>query len=272
MQMFSKRNNYASQEAEIITREEAPRGLREFIVQTLYALHCQPSTLRRIFCRVLRKAPDDSNWSEFPNIDSEVRLIIEECEWFKVYDLIEAIYEQIDRRQDFASEINDYFRETGIGWKLENGEIRFRGSEAFEVDLKKAEQIMAQNNLSTARNEISEAIRDLSRKPNPDITGAVQHSVASVECVAREITGATNLTLGELIKKHRAIVPPPLDKVVEQIWGYSSEQGRHLREGREPGFDEAELLVGLSASLGAYLAKKSKKLNATEVQPDLPDF
>jgi len=78
--------------------------------------------------------------------------------------------------------------------------------------------------------------------------------------VAREVTGARSLTLGALIGRNRDVIPPPLDKAVESIWGYSSEQGRHLREGREPGFEEAELLVGLSASLGTYLARKSKFL------------
>lgn len=262
MTSFSKRNNYASQEAPITIREDAPHGLREFVVQTLYALNYQPSTLRRVFCRVLRRSPDDSNWSEFPNIDHEVRQLINECDWFKVYDLIEASYQQLERKQEFANEINDYFKETGIGWKLENGLIVFRGDEAFETDLRKAVAVMTESNLQTARNEIFEAIKDLSRKPNPDITGAIQHSVASLECVAREVTGASSLTLGALIGRNRDVVPPPLDKAVESIWGYSSEQGRHLREGREPGFEEAELLVGLSASLGTYLARKSKALKA----------
>jgi|GEM_PF-867505 len=119
MTSFSKRNNYASQESPIVVREDAPRGLREFIVQTLYALNHPPSTVRKVFCRVLRKSPNDSNWGEYPNIDRENRELIEECEWFRVYDLIEASYQQLDRKQEFAIEVNDYFKENGIGWKLE---------------------------------------------------------------------------------------------------------------------------------------------------------
>ena len=80
-----------------------------------------------------------------------------------------------------------------------------------------------------------------------------------MECVAREITGDKKLTLGELIKKNREIVPAPLDTVIGKMWGFSSEQGRHLQEGKEPAFDEVELLVGLSASISAYLARRSPK-------------
>jgi len=270
MDTFSKRNNYSTPQKPIAIREDAPQGLREFIVQTLYAFGYPPSYLRKLFCRILRKSPDLDNWSEYPNIEYEVQQLIEECDWFKVYDIIEAVYSQIDKRNDFENEVNDYFKESGIGWKLENGTVLFRGDESFENDIQNAVKVMALSNLQTARNEISESIKDLSRKPNPDITGAIQHGLASLECVAREVTGNKTQTLGAIVSKDRNIVPAPLDKAIDSIWQFSSEQGRHLREGREPGFDEAELLVGLSASIGTYLARKSNLLKKGN-SPDSAD-
>lgn len=260
MNNFSKRNNYSAPLKPITIRESAPSGLREFLIQTFYALGYSPSLLRKIICRVLRKSPDPGNWGEYPNIDQENQQLLEECDWFKVYDIIEAVHSQIERREDFQNEVNDYFNESGIGWKLENGEVVFRGEEEFENLLDNAEGAMAESNLDTARNEIKESIKDLSRKPNPDRTGAIQHGLASLECVAREVTGNKTATLGAVISKDRSIIPAPLDKAIESIWQFSSEQGRHLREGREPDFEEAELLVGLSASIGTYLARKSSAL------------
>ncbi len=256
---FSKKFGYSIQEKEIAIREDAPQGLREFIIQTLYEFGYQPSPLRQTICRTLRQAPDNNNWSEYPNVDYEVRNLIKNCEWFQVYDVIEAFYSKIEKKQAFADEINDYFKTNGIGWKLENGQILFRGDEIFETHLQKAEKTLDSTDLQTAKNEIKEAIKDISKRPNPDITGAVQHSIACLECVAREITGDKKLTLGELIKKNREIVPAPLGTVIEKMWGFSSEQGRHLQEGNEPAFDEVELLVGLSASISTYLARKSPK-------------
>ena len=260
---FSKRFGYSTQEKEIAIREDAPQGLREFIIQILYEYGYQPSQLRQTICRTLRQAPDKNNWSEYPNIDYEVRYLIENCEWFQVYDVIEAFYSKIEEKQAFADEINDYFKTNGIGWKLENGQIIFRGDEIFETNLQKAEKTLDLAVLQTAKNEIKEAIKDISKRPNPDITGAVQHSIACLECVVREVTGDKKLTLGELIKKNREIVPAPLDIVIEKMWGFSSEQGRHLQEGKEPAFDEVELLVGLSASISTYLARKSPKFKET---------
>ena len=117
---------------------------------------------------------------------------------------------------------------------------------------------MEKANLGTAKTEIREALNDLSRRPNADITGAIQHSLASLECVARQIAGNTKMTLGELIKKYPNIVPKPLDEAISKIWGFTSEQGRHLREGGQPTYVEAELVVGLSAVLTTYLGKKMK--------------
>jgi hypothetical protein len=45
--------------------------------------------------------------------------------------------------------------------------------------------------------------------------------------------------------------------VISKVYGFASEQGRHLKEGGVPNYEEAELVVHLSASLCTYLAKKN---------------
>ena len=109
----------------------------------------------------------------------------------------------------------------------------------------------------TTQDEIRKALQNMSKRPTPDITGSVQHSVAALECLCREITGNKKATLGKLINDNPNIVPKPLDKVVSEIFGFASENGRHLREGCAHSYEEAELVVHLSASLCTYLAKKN---------------
>jgi len=58
------------------------------------------------------------------------------------------------------------------------------------------------------------------------------------------------------MKKTHDIVPSPLDQAVSKMWGYASEQGRHLREGQEPAYLEAELVVEVTSALTSYLGKK----------------
>lgn len=99
-----------------------------------------------------------------------------------------------------------YFNETGVGWKLEAGLIEYHGEENFETAIKTVESALEAAELPTAKTEIIEAIQDLSRRPEPGITGAVQHSLASLECFTREVTGDKK-TLGDLIKRFPGVVP-----------------------------------------------------------------
>ena len=256
---FSKRlGHYSVNEKEITVREEAPEGLRGFIKMAFYDLNKNPSDLRSITSRILRVPPDRNNWSEFPNIDYEVAEHLDNCDWYLVYDIIEAIIRKLDTRDKeiFASEINEYFLTNGIGWKIVNGQIETRGDEVFENSVKSVVAVLEIAKFKTAKTEIREALIDLSRRPLPDITGAIQHSLACLECVAREYTGDKKSTLGELIKKHPGVIPTPLDQAVVKIWGFTSEQGRHLKEGKAPEYLEAELVVEVTSAIAIYLARK----------------
>jgi hypothetical protein len=101
-----------------------------------------------------------------------------------------------------------------------------------------------------------ETLFDLSRRPAPDVTGAIQHAMVALECVALDVTGDPKSTLGDLLKKHRGTLPPPLDTALSKLWGFASDQGRHLRENQAPDIKEGELIVGLAGSLVSYLFGK----------------
>lgn len=270
---FSKRQGlFSIKEKEITVREDAPERLRGFIKMAFYDLNKNPSDLRNITSRVLKISPDSNNWSEFPNIDWEVGQHLEKCEWYLVYDIIEVIIHKLNPKdkETFTNEINEYFISNGIGWKIVNGQIETRGDEVFETAVKTVVSVLDSVKLQTAKTEIKEALNDLSRRPRPDITGAIQHSLACLECVARETTGDKKATLGELIKKYPNIVPKPLDIAIEKIWGFTSEQGRHLREGQAPEYLEAELVVELSASISTYLGKKLGGTSTKSGTEELP--
>jgi hypothetical protein len=59
------------------------------------------------------------------------------------------------------------------------------------------------------------------------------------------------------MKHQQGIVPKPLDKAVELLWGYASNEARHVREGAEPAREDATLVVSTSAALIAFLAAKN---------------
>lgn len=256
---FSKRFGYSSPIPEITVREDAPEELRFFVLSVVRdRLNLAPSWLRDVICRVLFKRPDPNNWSEFPNIWGEVEDYVYEAEWFKIYDIIEAIYRALfgDDAGKFEALINEGFLQLGIGWKLEDGKIETRGEETFESVVKESSEKLSEKGLITARTELKEAVLALSRRPEPNVRGAIHHAMAALECVAREVTGDRSKTLGDILKRHPDLLPKPLDDSIAKMWGFASEYARHVREDREVGREEAQLLLGVAASVAAYIADK----------------
>lgn len=97
------------------------------MLDTAKQLEYAPSSLRTIVCRVLHTRPDPGNWSEYPNIWSEVQELVYGCDWFRIYDLIEALYATFARHDGsnglhdastFAKQLNEFFIDEGIGWRL----------------------------------------------------------------------------------------------------------------------------------------------------------
>lgn len=263
MEPFSRRFGHGPEEREISIRDDAPGEVRGAILQIAEGeLGLGPSFLRDILCTVLRKLPDPSNWSEYPNVWMECQQLINGSPWYKVYDFVETLYRQLaksgnpERAQRWESLINEYFLEAGVGWRLVDGLLESRGPEAFEAAVDTARSSLEQSGLTTARQEIHESLRDLSRRPEPDLTGAVQHAMAALECTAREAVGNEHATLGEVLKRYPNVFPKPLDEALSKMWGYASEMARHLREGRTPNRAEAELIVGVAASACNYLASR----------------
>jgi hypothetical protein len=187
------------------------------------------------------------------------------CDWFKVYDIIEVLhaglarsdeYDGEDNASVFADEINEFFIDEGIGWKIVDGKIVTRGTEAFEAVVAEATSALEASERPTAAKHLHKALEALSRRPEADLPGAAFHAMGSLECVARDVAGDPKATLGDILKRHPGLPPRPLDKALSQVWGYASNEARHVLEGREISRDEAELLVGLSAAVSTYLSRK----------------
>lgn len=260
---FSQRHGYRSSDCEITFREDAPEAMRFAVLQIARDLAMAPSTMREIVCGVLLTAPDPNNWSEYPNIWEEVKELLRDCEWYKVYDVAETLYKWLstyptESATRYEERLYEYFRERGVGWQMHAGKIVVRGSETFELVTHEASETLTEHARDTAAREIHEALGDLSRRPEPDISGAIQHAMAALECVARDVAGE-GATLGDVINRHagRINIRPPLDQALHKLWGYASQEGRHLQEGRDPGFEEAELVVSVAAAVSVYISKKA---------------
>ena len=275
---FSQRQGYTGNAWEIAIRQDAPLELRRAISRIARDAGLSPKEIRNIVCRELYTDP-----SEFNVLDSYVMKEVDEllscCDWFRVYDFAELFHAKLRRptvgkvstnitrslevakarAKEFEFRLNGYFMEHGIGWQMCDGKIVHRGSDAFERATRRTIEGLGKTGQQTAKGEIEEALQDISRRPEPDVTGAITHVMAALECVAREVSGKPNLTLGKLVPLLN--LTPPLDKAVDALWGFSSERARHRREGASITTEEAEFVVFVACALCSFLSGDTNEPN-----------
>jgi hypothetical protein len=263
---FSRPHGFGAQAADITIRDDAPDDVRAAIMMIAEGeLRLSPGTIRSALCDVLRQLPDSNNWTAYPNIWDECQQLMTGARWYKVYDFVEVLYDRLakshesDRAFRWEALINEYFMERGVGWRLIDGQLESRGSEAFELAVDSARSALGAAGFTTSKQEIHEALHDLSRRPEADLTGSVQHAMAALECTAREATGDHRSTLGEILKRYPDVVPKPLNESLYKMWGYASEAARHIREGRTPSRAEAELVVSVASATCSYLATLGRR-------------
>ena len=88
MGKFSDRHGYQSEGKAPTYREDATQNLREAAVLLAEEQGLLPGAMLSILCRELLVAPDQSNWSQYPNIYQEIISKVRNFEWFHVYDFI----------------------------------------------------------------------------------------------------------------------------------------------------------------------------------------
>jgi len=256
---FSKKHAYSATPA-IKFREDAPEGLRYAVIQAAYS-ELNYTQIREVICLTIHEAPDVNNWSEIPNIRNEVHGIMTSLEWYRVYDVIEELVSYIeDRRgydavEGFAARVNGIFEDCGAGWQLVANEgVVLRGEADFENVLDDASTSLSEAAFDVAKRELREALADLSRRPEPDLTGAIHHALGALESTMRYIDGSEK-DFNTLASK--VGLPRPLDESLKKVWGFSSTFGRHVSPTNIPSENDARLIVHLSAAYCEFLTKES---------------
>ena len=255
---FSERHGYQEPEAEITVREGAPDVVRVAVDMLSKRAGLSRKDLRMVICEVLLRIPNPDNWSD-PNVDREVKYLIADCPWHKVYDIAERVYEAITLRgavadaAEFSNRLNQVFRENSIGWEMRDGLIVVRDG-ALTPTYSESISVLDETGRTLAANELKEAIRDISRRPDPDISGAIQHAIAGLEAVARDVTGNPRPNLGALVQGLQ--LPDDLAEAVRKLWRYSSENARHGREGNDPELMDAKLVVTVACAVSTFLVER----------------
>lgn len=232
-------------------RNQAPSRMRSALVRLLSEKAVDVTVAVDAICKAKRKvAPLYLTWR--PRWDSLELEFSQECQWYEVFDFIEIVCAGLGN-YEIEQKINELLVEFDIGWKVLQGRIETRGDELFEATIQDARNNLDRAGRLTAKAEIEEAMASLSHRPKPDSRGAIARSVGALEALARDITKEPTATLGQLIKQ--LDLPQPLDVAATKIWGYASDQARHVTEGVNPNRSEAAFVVQVYAAFVSYLSK-----------------
>ena len=254
MPNFSERNNLRTTNIPIVIRNDALDDFKVWLIGLAKRVNISVDTILHIVCQKTFKG-EDGNWGEQYK-ENEAKDKLRDALWYYVYDVAEAFYDSIpnsNKKQEYESELNTYFQTNGYGWKFENGQILFRGSEIEEQAFTNAVQSLSTN--QTAQSELKLALDDLSKRPTADTTGAVHHAMAAVECLCRDKFNAQSQTLGAIIQRNRSAFVRPIDDILEKLWGFASNHARHVQTGGAASEEDAELVLNLCSSLITYLSK-----------------
>ena len=97
---FSKRYGISPAEKEIIIRYDAPYELRQYVGTLLLQFYKGTlKQMRSVLCSTAMISPDPSNWGENDFMKFEIESIIERCNWYRVYEIIEVGYEKIVKEE-----------------------------------------------------------------------------------------------------------------------------------------------------------------------------
>ena len=133
--------------------------------------------------------------------------------------------------------------------------LEAEAEEESRVDRMPVARLMEAAGHQASLRELKEAHSDLTKRPEPDLTGVVQHCMAALECTARLIAGADSGTLGDLLKRRTLNLPPHLSAMLSKAWGFASDRGCHVKEGQPVSYPDAELMLNLCEAVIVYLLR-----------------
>lgn len=203
----------------------------------------------------------DEDWP-----DHLLATLFEQIAWDELCDACEIIWdwfsgsERPDLADWFSNSLNDLFARNYFGYELRDGQIERVGARSQEEAIADARGILHDPELKGPDEQYQKAIGFYNRRPEPDCENCVKEAVSAVEGVARIVLGDHSITLSDALKRLRKEkdVHATLISMLEKLYAYRGDAegvGHALTGDKEVRNEEAEFVLGVSASAIVYLAR-----------------
>ena len=194
----------------------------------------------------------------------------DDYEWFIKINMLEMsvqwLHEIGEKKQwiigivkNFVAQLNHEFARLSFAYRIV-------GKEVIEItsqnEIAEIEEALLQT--SNIKSHLSEALKLLSNRPNPDYRNSIKESISAVEALCREITGEN--TLGPALKaldKKGLAIPTFLKSGFEKLYYYTNDFKTGIRHALmdasdAPSFEEAKfMLVACSAFVNYIQGKRT---------------
>lgn len=222
----------------------------------------------RVWCYFLNNRKNDFKTYNGHVVVITKYLLEPEAKWYDKLNLIEFSIRFLKKWNskdilfqtivdNFKKSLNQAFERLNLAYRLVNEDI---------IEITSAEEITSIEDAlkvsSSSNGHLSEALKLLAQKPNPDYRNSIKESISSVEAECRYLTGET--TLGKALKKleDRGVsIPDSLRTAFEKLYVYTNDEKTGIRhalmnDSYAPGYDEAKFMLVACSAFVNYLRSK----------------
>jgi len=186
------------------------------------------------------------------------------CKWYEVYDFLEYIVKNFHKKKIVSKlkrEINKVLEE-------EMSAYRFTGEYIApivdEVEINEIEEVLY-GKYDPVKRHLSNALRLLSDRKNPDYVNSIKESITAVEAMCQIIT-TPNVGLGKCLKKLKKMKLNFNEHFINGLselydWTNNEDGIRHAYTGKElvTSFEEAKFMLVICSAFINYLIAKYEK-------------
>ena len=236
-----------------------------FTIQGTGYMNDDMLSFMKLFWDSYFKKPNDSvttyNWNK---IYGELRLYYFHCQWYEVYNFIEFC------AQNYPNQISNarFIQTCNRVLERELSGYRFVGNQIAQItskeEISEIEDALA-TPFKTVNIHISNALKLMSDKKNPDYRNSIKESISAVESICRIIAKNEKATLGNALDiiESKVKLHGALKRAFDSLYGYtSSAEGiRHslLEEKTTLESEDAKfMLISCSAFVNFLISKASR--------------
>ena len=238
------------------------KSLQNHIHEPFFPFH------KIIWQNYFRKAVDEIPYKPSDFL-IEIKYVILESDWFKVYNLFEFLFYRMGidpplrytyRLEIFKKHVNHLMISNNTAWRL-NDELFVPVTNQTEIEeIAKLKENTITHQLATVAEHLSTSLKLLSSKPEPDLRNSIKESISMVGVIARLIGDENDLGRSLIRLEKRKLISPSLSAKFKSFYNYTSDKGgiRHeLMDEQNLSLAEARYFLIACSAFSNYLIDKA---------------